>query len=244
MGRRIMGFVRRYFFSIVMLLVASAVLFWQPKEFKVSGTTMGTDYHVVAYKRGVVFDNPIKEAIESRLVAFSFVFSTYDNQSEINKINTYVGEGGIAISDGFKVMFELGSTLYALTGGAWDGTILPVLSVWGFGPNSTSIPSVPSDSTLSKARKVVGWDLWSLRPFVRRNGWSSITRGFKLFRSVPGTMLDFNSIAKGYGVDVIAQELDDRGFDSYFVEIGGEVRVKGVKPSLVPWRVGLQTPLP
>lgn len=238
-----MGFVRRYFFSILLLLVAGAVLIWQPKEIVLQGDTMGTTYTVVAYKRGIVFEQPVADAVADRLKSFSKLFSTYDNESEISKINSLLGVGGMSISDPFYTMFELGDWLYRKTGGAWDGSILPLLSVWGFGPSSERVPSRPNDSVLRVAKSQVGWDKWQVKRVKKSKGWSGTTTTRTLYRSVPDAQLDFNSIAKGYGVDLIAEELESRGFQSYFVEIGGEVRVKGVKPSLAPWRVGLQTPL-
>ena len=60
---------------------------------------------------------------------------------------------------------------------------------------------------------------------------------------LPNTYLEFNAIAKGYGIDVIAQFLESKNCNNYLVEIGGEVRVKGKnKAKDKPWRVGLDEP--
>jgi thiamine biosynthesis lipoprotein len=54
--------------------------------------------------------------------------------------------------------------------------------------------------------------------------------------------LDFGAIAKGYGVDLVAQLLKERGCVHYFVEIGGEIRTAGVNPDGSEWRVGIERP--
>ncbi|MCB0410235.1 MAG: FAD:protein FMN transferase, partial [Flavobacteriales bacterium] len=59
----------------------------------------------------------------------------------------------------------------------------------------------------------------------------------------PGTMLDFNAIAQGYSVDVLALFLEEKGIENYMVEVGGELRVKGVNKNDTLWRVGIDKPI-
>ncbi len=53
---------------------------------------------------------------------------------------------------------------------------------------------------------------------------------------------DFAAIAKGYGCDVIARLMQQRGIQNYMIEIGGEVITKGISPSRLPWRIGVVKP--
>ena len=220
-----------------MLVIAGLVLLWQPKEVVVKGTTMGTTYHVVAYKRGLFSKSAVNTAVEKRLTDISNVFSTYDNQSEITKINRYRGDGGISISGEFAQMFALGDWLNAITKGAWDGTLFPLIELWGFGPDGRS-SAIPKQDEFDVVKARTGWQFWTLPS--RTDGVFSKSHSLK--KEVVDSQLDFNSIAKGYGVDAIADVLVDRGFSSFFIEIGGEVRVGGLKPNLNSWRVGLQVP--
>jgi thiamine biosynthesis lipoprotein len=64
----------------------------------------------------------------------------------------------------------------------------------------------------------------------------------RVIKADPGMMLDFNAIAQGYSVDVICRYFDGLGINSYLVEIGGEVRVKGDKNG-TPWRIGIDKPV-
>jgi thiamine biosynthesis lipoprotein len=51
-----------------------------------------------------------------------------------------------------------------------------------------------------------------------------------------------SSIAKGYGVDKVAEQLDQAGIVNYLVEVGGELRSKGRKPDGEGWLVGIESP--
>ena len=54
--------------------------------------------------------------------------------------------------------------------------------------------------------------------------------------------LDFNSVAKGYVVDLLAALVEKYGAENYIVDVGGEVRCRGVNPRGDAWRIGIETP--
>ena len=54
-------------------------------------------------------------------------------------------------------------------------------------------------------------------------------KGNRLVKSNPDLYVDLSSIAKGYGVDFIAEYLQSIGLNNYLVDIGGELRVQGDK---------------
>ena len=58
----------------------------------------------------------------------------------------------------------------------------------------------------------------------------------------PNLYLDLSSIAKGFGVDAVAQVLEDAGIPDYLVEIGGEIRSAGKSPTGEPWRIAIEQP--
>jgi thiamine biosynthesis lipoprotein len=64
-----------------------------------------------------------------------------------------------------------------------------------------------------------------------------------LAKKVPGLALDFSSLAKGYAVDLGADALDEAGVAQYMLEIGGEVRVRGLSPRGDAWRIAVESPL-
>jgi len=63
-----------------------------------------------------------------------------------------------------------------------------------------------------------------------------------LQKKYPEITLDASSIAKGLGVDLVAEYFERKGLNDYMVEIGGEVRAKGQSSKKRPWRIGIDRP--
>jgi thiamine biosynthesis lipoprotein len=117
----------------------------------------------------------------------------------------------------------------ALTDGAFDITIGPVVNLWGFGPDARP-DTVPNDATLAQVLRGTGHDKIELRnqpPGIR----TSVQQ-----------YLDLSAIAKGFGVDEVARYLTVQGVSGFLVEIGGEVSVGGRKPDGSAWRLAIETP--
>lgn len=111
-----------------------------------------------------------------------------------------------------------------LSNGAYDITIKPLTEAWGFaGTEGARTPDV--DSLL----EFVGYEK------------ISIADG-RLRKQDSRTQLDFNSIAKGYTVDMVAERLEQLGIDDYMVNIGGEIRCRGNNPKGKAWTIGIETP--
>jgi thiamine biosynthesis lipoprotein len=125
-------------------------------------------------------------------------------------------------------VFAVSQDIFRTTGGAWDGTVGPLVNLWGFG-NAKDTPKIPSDDQIRNIVGLVGFDK------------ISVVEGHCLKKAADGLVLDLGSIAKGYGVDVVCDTLKKNGIENYLVEIGGEVRGSGKKIDH-PWRVGINTP--
>jgi len=179
---------------------------------------MGTTYHVTAYTRIWVFPSSLNQSIESRLTRLNQVFSTYIPSSEISQINQTTK---VQISDDMKTVLESGKKLYSLTNGAWDGTVFPLVKLWGFYENKKIVP--PKHSDINNVQ--VGFD------YIQLNNNQLI--------KPHSVEIDLSSIAKGYAVDQIGHLLKTKGITSFMVEIGGEVLVGDRKK---PWVLGIQSP--
>ena len=119
---------------------------------------------------------------------------------------------------------ELARRFSELSGGAYDITIKPLTDAWGFGRE------------VAERRPNVD----SLLEFV---GYRNIAiDGGRLVKSDSRTEVDLNSIAKGYTVDLVAEELEALGVVDYMVNIGGEVRTRGLNPAGRAWSIGIETP--
>lgn len=193
------------------------------------GRTMGTTYHVTVLARGPV--SGLQAKIDQRLDEVNASLSTYIEDSEINRFGRLRrgGEEFPASRDFLRVM-TTAQRVFRLSGGAWDGTVRPLVDLWGFGP-SRSVGQPPDPAKIEALLGEVGFDQIEIRPGALVKRRASVT-------------LDLSSIAKGYGVDQVAAVLRGEGFSDFLVEIGGEVVGAGRREDGRPWRVGINRPRP
>jgi thiamine biosynthesis lipoprotein len=191
---------------------------------------MGTTYHVKVVVGPFARTAPIAAAIEKTLEAVNAAMSTYRPDSEISRFNDLETTGEpFPVSAGFYRVMEIARDLHRETGGAWDGTIDPLVNLWGFGRSGQS-PRVPADERIRELMDRVGFGRIALSP------------PDALVKDHPEVTLDLASIAKGYGVDAVAGAIAAMGHTDYLVEVGGEVYAAGRRPDGSPWRVGINVP--
>lgn len=192
----------------------------EPKNTKLSGQVFGTSYSVIYNS----YENYEKQ-FDSLFYVINKSMSTYIENSDISKINR---NEAVEVDEHFTNVFKTSKTIYDVTSGAFDPTIGAVVNAWDFGPEGkiVSLDSLKIDSLMLS----VGLDKVKLR----RNAIS---------KQNLNTYLDFNAIAKGYAVDVIAKYLESQNVNDYLVEIGGEIRCKGMnKEKQSNWMVGIDKP--
>lgn len=200
------------------------------KEVSFSGKTMGTTYHIKVVTGFFGNTKGLKDKVEMRLEQIDKSMSTYRKNSEISLFNAFdrIGEK-FYISDDFFNVMKVAKDIYKLTGGAWDGTIKPIVNLWGFG-NSKNKKGIPEESEIKALLSEIGFnyiEISSNRYLVKRK--ASIS-------------LDLASIAKGYAVDQIAALIRTNGIKNFLVEIGGEVFAAGLRNDGKKWRVGINSP--
>jgi thiamine biosynthesis lipoprotein len=201
-------------------------------DLRLEGRTMGTTYHVTAVSRAHPPRKDLQEAVDRRLDEVNRRLSTWLEDSEISRFNRFGGVGEeFPISDDFLSVMRAAAEVHALSGGAWDGTVHPLVVLWGFGPGGPAL-SRPSPERIAEALDEVGFDKIEVRPdgaLVKRHG---------------AVTVDLSSIAKGYGVDAVADLLRGEGLADFLVEIGGEVFAAGHRRDGRRWRVGINRPDP
>ena len=197
-------------------------------EHKLEGRTMGTTYHVTVVARGGV--SGLQERIDRRLEEIEQSLSTYRGESEISRFSRFprVGEEFRVSSDFLRVM-KAGARVFALSGGAWDGTVRPLVDLWGFGP-AGPVREPPTPEVIAARLAAVGFQ----KIEIRETG--------ALVKRQASVTLDLSSIAPGYGVDEVADLVRREGLSQYLVEIGGEVRAGGSRLDGRAWRVGIGRP--
>lgn len=200
------------------------------KEHVISGKTMGTTYQVKVVCGPFKSISKVRQRIDERLEQINQSMSTYRKDSEISRFNALKAvDTPFAVSADFLNVLKVAGELYRITGGAWDGTVNPLVNLWGFGKDGL-VTHIPSDEAVQAALGKVGFDHLA----IRGDG--------HLVKKKAAVSLDLASIAKGYGVDQVAGVLRGMGFEDFLVEIGGEVFAAGVRLDGKQWRVGINQP--
>ena len=190
---------------------------------RLSGNVFGTTYNV--QYNSPVTEVDFQEQFDKLFYIINKSMSTYQVNSVISKINR---NEEVSIDSYFRKVFDASKEIYAATNGAFDPTIGALVNVWDFG-SSEGIKNLDA-ATIDSLMQSVGFD--------------KVTRDDeKIIKQNDGTVIDFSAIAKGYSVDVIAGFLDTQNVESYLVEIGGEIRAKGINlRSGNPWKIGVEYP--
>ena len=199
----------------------------------VQGQTMGTYYKVTLVLSEEQLTKPVyaldalQLQIDKKLELVNDQMSTYRAHSELSTFNQ--SEKALKVSSETAFVVQSSLALYKLSEGAFDVTVGPLVNLWGFGPNKRPI-KVPSDELITLQKQKVGSEKLSVIDNT-------------LYKSVPGLYVDLSAIAKGYGVDVVAEYLQSIGISDYLVDIGGELRAKGVKPLNKQWTLAIERPV-
>jgi thiamine biosynthesis lipoprotein len=194
------------------------------KEFvKLNGYAFGTTFNISFYdseQRDFIIE------IDSLFYLVNKSLSTYISNSDISKINR--GDSSILVDDYFKEVFKKSEKIYAETNGVFDPTIGILVNAWGFGPIKSS--GTNDSASIKELIKLVGFNKVRLK-----NG--------KVKKDHDSIYLDFNAIAKGHAVDIAGRFLEEQQIKDYLVEIGGEVRTRGMNiRKNAPWKIGIEDP--
>ncbi|CAI1726767.1 Thiamine biosynthesis lipoprotein ApbE precursor [Serratia quinivorans] len=201
-----------------------------PEQVNLDGKTMGTSYSI-RYVTGD--DTPsatkMQAEIDKRLELVNDQMSTYRPGSELSRFNaSRAVDKPFPVSAATTEVVLEALRINRVTDGALDVTVGPLVNLWGFGPEGRP-DKVPSAAELERRRAWTGIDKLSVQ-------------GNALVKSIPELYVDLSSIAKGYGVDVIAQYLQSQQVKNYMVDIGGEVRTRGHNGEKKPWRIAIERP--
>ena len=188
-------------------------------------TTMGTTCHITlagsVRRSGLA---ALRRQTDAALEEVNDRMSVWNPQTEISAFNALESTNPIPVSPEFSEVVQSALAYAQQTGGAFDPTVKPLVDYWGFGPAVARKP-------LEQIMRAVGWKKVQLNDGM-------------LSKTTPELQLDLAAIAKGYGVDCVADVIRKSGHDNFLVEIGGEIVASGSAPSRRPWRVGIESPNP
>ena len=205
---------------LLFLIIGTVVILKKQPPFRTNeGMVFGTIYKIT-YQH----DDDLQEDIKQALMEVDNSLSPYNPNSIITRINH---NEDTTLNTHFTHVYGLAQQISAETEGAFDITVAPLVNAWGFGFKH-SIDIAPN--VIDSLRQFVGYQKTRIE-------------GDKIVKDDERLMLDCSAIAKGYGVDVVARTLDQKGVKHYMVDIGGEVVLKGKSPRMKDWRIGINKPI-
>lgn len=216
--------------GLLLLGVAFFLLYQRPIPVEFSGSTMGTRYHIkIGDLPREIDQNYIENQISTTLGIVDKLMSTYKPNSDVSRFNRAAINQAVMIDKKTLDVIQLSKSIYALSSGAFDITVSPIVQLWGFGPESKQ-NNLPTASDIQSALDKVGFNK------------VQVTENPPALLKLQEVEIDLSAIAKGYGVDQVAKLLDKHNIENYLVEVGGEIRVKGTNRAGQRWRIGIEAP--
>jgi len=204
-----------------MILLASCKEEEKSVFVKFGGEAQGTYYAITYYTADSI---NLQSSVDSLLHRFDSTASTYKSNSIISRFNN--NDSSAVADEMFTIIFRKAMEISEKTNGAFDITVGPLVKAWGFG--------------LSNRMKMDQHIVDSLLPLV---GYKKVRlENGKIFKEDSRMHIDYNAIAQGYAVDVVAAFFDSKGIKSYLIDIGGEVLGRGTKPGGEKWNVAIEMP--
>ena len=205
---------------LAILIIGTVIILQKQPPFRSNeGLVFGTVYKITYQHH-----DDLHQGIKEVLMEVDNSLSPYNKNSIITRINH---NEDTTLNKHFTHVFELAQTVSSQTDGAFDISVAPLVNAWGFG--------------FKHAIEIAPATIDSLRQFV---GYQKIRiEDGKIVKDDSRLMLDCSSIAKGYGVDMVADYLKSKGVQNYMVDIGGEVVLKGKNPKMKNWRIGINKPV-
>lgn len=206
-----------------MLIAATSCVSPTEKIQTIRGEAQGSTYGIKYISNS---DKDLQQSVDSILEVIDLSMSTYRPESIISKINR--GER-VQIDNHFENVFKASQTIWEQSDGMFDPTVGILVNAWGFGANK-------NQNNLTQIQ------IDSLRNFVGFNKVQLTDEKF-IEKENPAIFFDFNAIAQGYTVDVIADFLKSKGITNFVVEVGGEIYLSGKNTiDNKKWTIGIEDP--
>ena len=219
-------------FCVIACLLLSACHPPGSGETVLSGMTMGTSYSVkFRDPAGKIDIKSLKRTIDRRLDDINEKMSTYLPGSELSKINRAAAGQWLPVSAELYDVIREALDISQSSHGAFDITVGPLVNLWGFGPSGRPL-HVPDEQTINSVRETTGYHKIHLQDSPRA-----------IRKDLDAIYLDLSGIAKGHAVDAVSGLLEQASVQDYMVEIGGELRARGVNAEGEPWRIGIEKPV-
>ena len=192
---------------------------------RLEGLTMGTRWSALIDDPSV--DADLKSRLQAVVDQVDAQMSTWTPDSDLMRLNAAPLNVWVALPDGLMTVLSAGLAISRQTNGAFEMNIGDAVRAWGFGPESISLDAI---KVASAERRVPATNALELDLFNKRA------------RKSAALSLNLSGIAKGYGVDRLAETARQLGHGATLCTIDGEVRATGHRRNGRPWSVAVETP--
>ncbi|MET4130180.1 FAD:protein FMN transferase [Roseovarius sp. MBR-6] len=192
-----------------------------------NGPTMGTRWSARFLAEPGFDTGPLEAALQAAVDDVDGQMSTWNAGSDLMRLNAAPVGAWVAIPDHLHRVLQLGLEIGRASGGAFDIGMGDAVTAWGFGPEAAA----PDGIRAAMAAK-------------RNHAHESLEVGAARARKSAPIAIDLNGIAKGYGVDRLAETLCDHGIGNALVGIDGEMRAMGLRQDGEAWIIAVEAPDP
>ncbi len=222
-----MRFLRYMVFVLIIGVIVAMIYRGLSPYIVINGKIFGTYYQIKILSD--LKDDALPHKVNKVLADVNSQMSVFDKTSEISQINQATSGKEINLSPELSRVMQAASQVYQESGGAFDVSLGKLIDMWGFGAGKHKNPEALE---IKEALKISGLDKIE---FAADYSW--------LKKENSATVINLSAIAKGYGVDKVAELLGNEGYENYVIEIGGEVRAKGYRNHKgEPWNIGINWP--
>ena len=208
------------------ILFIIALFSCQQREFSRTELALGTVCSVTLFDHA---RDSVYRDIFFRIHEIENRMSVNIPSSDISRINAAAGLEPVQVNDDVFKVIERAVHFAQLSGGAFDPTVGPLVSLWGI---NTDNPRVPSRKEIDEVLPLINWQDIELDPITR-----------SVFLKCPGMALDLGAIAKGYAADEAAAIVKKSNVKSAIIDLGGNIIISGEKRNKSLWKVGIQNPI-
>ena len=196
---------------------------------------------VIGYENTKAEFDAVAEEIISQFAEYHRLYSIYhrfDGTENLCTVNELVDGKHRTVSVDRRIidMLLYAKEMYAVTNGIVNVAMGSVLSLWHnyreIGKDNPAQASLPPIENLKAAAEHT-----DISKMVIDEENNTITLTDPLMK------LDVGAIAKGYATECIARSLEEQGITGYVLNVGGNIRVIGIKPDGGKWIVGIENPL-
>jgi thiamine biosynthesis lipoprotein len=207
---------------LVIIFVAIFLVSCAAKSNKISysGVTQGSYFSIVYFDEQ---NRHFESEIDSIFREVDNAVSLWNENSIIRKVNR---NDNVVVNQIFKDNFEWARKASEFSDGAFDATIGPLVSAWGF--------------HYKKELEMTPEMVDSIKQLVDYQKIQIIDD--RVVKADPNMTLDFNAVAQGYTTDLIGKFLEIKGIENYLVDVGGEILARGTKPNGDLWTIGIEKP--